>query len=82
MALAFNYPQETSQWVKAFDWRVMPVTDSCSGGPYLLGHDLGVWKLTDMRILPIAFIACGLILTAAWVAFLGFEMFRAVELIF
>jgi hypothetical protein len=35
-----------------------------------------------MRILPIAGIARGLILTAAWVAFLGYEMFNAVEFIF
>jgi hypothetical protein len=35
-----------------------------------------------MRILPAATIACAFILTAAWVAFLGFEMFRAVNFIF
>jgi hypothetical protein len=35
-----------------------------------------------MRILPAATICCGLVLTAAWVAFLGFEMFRAVNFIF
>jgi hypothetical protein len=59
----------------------MPVTDSRSGGSYLFLR-FARWKLPDMRILPIAAIACGLILTAAWVAFLGFEMFRVVELIF
>jgi hypothetical protein len=29
--------------------------------------------------LPIAGIACGLMITVVWVAFLGFEFFRAVE---
>ena len=35
-----------------------------------------------MPILPAATVACGFILTAAWVAFLGFELFRAVNFIF
>jgi hypothetical protein len=35
-----------------------------------------------MRILPIAIIACGVVLTAAWVFFLGFEIFGALKLIF
>jgi hypothetical protein len=39
-------------------------------------------EIASMRILPIAVITSGLFLTAAWLAFLGFEMFRAVELIF
>ena len=46
------------------------------------GHDFANMEIADMRILPIAAVACGLILTAAWIAFLGFEMFRAVNLIF
>jgi hypothetical protein len=39
------------------------------------------WELPVMRILPIAAIACGLVLSAAWAAFLGFEFFRAMELV-
>jgi len=34
MALASSYPHGTSQWVKAFDRHVMPVTESCSDGSY------------------------------------------------
>jgi hypothetical protein len=68
---------------KAFDRRVMPVTDIRSGAPHsITGGDLPSSKVPVMRILPIAGIACGLIVTAAWVCFLGFEIFRAVELMF
>jgi hypothetical protein len=35
-----------------------------------------------MRILPIAGIGFGLILTEAWAGFLGFVMFRAVGFMF
>jgi hypothetical protein len=34
-----------------------------------------------MRILPIAAIVCGLTLSAAWTAYLGFEMFRVVDIL-
>jgi hypothetical protein len=34
-----------------------------------------------MRVLPIAVIVCGLVATAAWAAFLGFGLFRVIELI-
>jgi hypothetical protein len=30
-------------------------------------------------ILPLAGIVCGLVCTVAWAAFIGFELFRAVE---
>jgi DNA-directed RNA polymerase subunit N (RpoN/RPB10) len=32
-------------------------------------------------VLPIVCISCGLIATAVWVAYLSFELFRAVELL-
>jgi hypothetical protein len=48
----------------------------------ITGGELLSSKVKVMRILPIAGIACGLVLTAAWVCFLGFEIFKAVELMF
>ena len=48
----------------------------------LLVGRLARWRVPDMPILPAATVACGFILTAAWVDFLGFELFRAVNFIF
>ena len=35
-----------------------------------------------MQILPVAAIVCGLFASAVWAAFLGFEFYRVIGLIF